>query len=105
MSHKEKVTLPYIPNDNTENKRSQRKYNLPVIGHFDDKSVLFESILEVEQYLKIPYTLIFECCIGKIYTAGGAIWEFEKGAHYIKYKAFYVNAKKTSFKKSVGFNG
>lgn len=73
-------------------KRSQRKYNLPVIGHFLDKSVRFNSILEAEQVTGINYNLIFEACIGKIYKAGKAYWEYEKGNHFLRYKAYYLRA-------------
>lgn len=74
-------------------KRSQKKYNVPVIGHFSDKSVRFRTILEAEHLVGINYNLIFEACIGKIYRAGNVFWEFEKGNHYIKYKAYYLRAK------------
>jgi hypothetical protein len=74
-------------------KRRQKKYNVPVIGHFGDKSVRFHTILQAEQVTSINYNLIFEACIGKIYRAGNVFWEFEKGNHYIKYKAYYLRAK------------
>jgi hypothetical protein len=74
-------------------KRGQKKYNVPVIGHFGDKSVRFQSILQAERLVGINYNLIFESCIGKIYRAGNVYWEFEKGNHYIKYKAYYLRAK------------
>jgi hypothetical protein len=74
-------------------KRRQKKYNLPVIGYFGDKSVRFNSILQAERVTSINYNLIFEACIGKIYRAGNVIWEFEKGNHYIKYKAYYLRAR------------
>jgi len=74
-------------------KRGQKKYNVPVIGHFDDKSVRFKSILQAENLVGINYNLIFEACIGKIYRAGNVYWEFEKGNHYIKYKAYDLRAK------------
>ncbi len=73
-------------------KRSQRKYNLPVIGHFEDKSVLFHSIIEAERLTGINYNLIFNACVGKIYKAGNAYWEYQKGNHYIRYKAYYLRA-------------
>jgi len=66
-------------------KRGQKKYNVPVIGHFGDKSVRFNSILEAENIVGINYNLIFEAC--------NVYWEFEKGNHYIKYKAYYLRAK------------
>ena len=73
-------------------KRAQKKFNVPVIGHFADKSVRFNSILEAEKVTGINYNLIFEACVGKIYFAGKVYWEFEKGNHYIKYKAYYLRA-------------
>jgi hypothetical protein len=85
-------------------KQSQRKYHLPVIGHFAERSVRFSSALEAWRVTGIHYTLIFEACIGKIYKAKNVIWEFEKGNHYIKYKAFYMNAKDT-YSRQIGFNG
>ena len=72
-------------------KMKQKKYNLPVIGHFADRSVLFNSIMQAYEATNIHYTLIFEACIGKIHTAGNAVWEYQKGNHYIKYKAYYIN--------------
>jgi len=80
-------------NEKVIHKRSQRKYHVPVIGHFADKSVRFGSIVDAERITGINYNLIFEACIGKIYRAGNALWEFEKGNHYIKYKAYYLRAK------------
>jgi len=74
-------------------KRHQRKYNLPVIGHFGDKSVRFNTILQAEEVTGINYNLIFEACIGKIYRAGNVLWEFEKGNHFLRYKAYYLRAK------------
>lgn len=88
-----------------EAKRMQKKYHLPVIGHFGDRSVEFKSILEAEAATNIHYTLIFEACIGKIFKAKNVIWEFKKGNHYIKYKARYINAQAGSFTRRVGFNG
>lgn len=85
-------------------KRSQKKYSLPVIGHFADRSVEFRSILEAEEVTGISYTLIFEACIGKIYKAKNVHWEFKKGNHYIKYKAFYINAQ-DNYTRLGGFNG
>ena len=73
-------------------KRGLKKYNIPVIGHFGDKSVRFSTILEAERITSINYNLIFEACIGKVYRAGNVYWEFEKGNHYIKYKAYYLRA-------------
>jgi hypothetical protein len=81
-------------NISVSRKRGQRRYNVPVIGHFADRSVRFNSILEAEYVTGISYTLIFEACIGKIYKARNVYWEFENGAHYIKYKAHYIRAKR-----------
>jgi hypothetical protein len=74
-------------------KRSAKRYNIPVIGHFKDKSVRFNSILEAERVTGICYYLIFEACIGKLYKARNVYWEFEKGNHFIKYKAHYIRAQ------------
>ena len=91
-------------NFNAQRKRSQKKYHLPVIGHFADTSIEFSSILEAEAATGINYTLIFEACIGKIFKAKDVIWEYKKGNHYIKYKAYYINVQETYTRKS-GFNG
>jgi hypothetical protein len=77
-----------------KNKFAQRKFHLPVIGHFADRSVKFNSILE----------MIFEACIGKIFKARNTYWEYVKGNHYIKYKAYYINAQE-SYTRVGGFNG
>jgi hypothetical protein len=71
-------------------KRKKKRFNVPVIGHFANKSIRFHSILEAEKYTGISYTLIFESCIGKIHKARNVYWEFEKGTHYLKYKAHYI---------------
>lgn len=86
-------------------KRMQKKYQLPVIAHFADKSIEFNSILQAESVTGIHYTLIFEACIGKIFKTKNVIFEYKKGNHYIKYKARYVNAQAGNFKRKVGFNG
>ena len=93
-----------IVNEGAKKKRAQKKYSLPVIGHFADRSVEFKSILEAEMVTGINYTLIFEACIGKIFKAKNVHWEFKKGNHYIKYKAFYINAQE-SYNRVGGFNG
>lgn len=77
----------------TTDKRNRKRYNIPVIAHFANKSVRFNTILEAEDYTGISYTLIFEACVGKIYKARNVYWEFENGAHYLKYKSHYVRAK------------
>ena len=91
-------------NPGTISKRSQKKYSLPVIGHFSDRSIEFNSILQAEEITKIHHTLIFEACIGKIYRAKNVIFEFKKGNHYIKYKAYYINIQE-NYNRSAGFNG
>jgi hypothetical protein len=85
-------TLPMNPQVNK--KRRQKRYNIPVIGHFADRSIRFNTIIEAERYTGISYTLIFEACIGKIYKARNVYWEFENGSHYIKYKAYYMKVKR-----------
>ncbi|MDF1574824.1 MAG: hypothetical protein P1P86_06485 [Bacteroidales bacterium] len=101
---KSEVRKAPVINDGARKKRAQKKYSLPVIGHFADRSVEFKSILEAEQVTGIPYHLIFEACIGKIFKAKNVHWEFKKGNHYIKYKAFYINAQ-DNYKRVSGFNG
>jgi hypothetical protein len=93
-----------VVNDITAKKLTNKKYHLPVIGHFANKSIEFKSIIEASSATGIHYTAIFEACIGKIFKAKNVIWEFKKGNHYIKYKAFYINAA-TNYKRKVGFNG
>ena len=77
-------------NNRTILKRSAKRFNVPVIGHFSDRSVRFNSILQAEQITGICYYLIFESCIGKIHKARNVYWEFEKGNHYLRYKAHYI---------------
>lgn len=90
--HKIKIPVGYVVNEASKRKRGMKKYNVPVIAHFADRSVVFKSILEAEKATGIHYTLIFEACIGKIYKTKGVIWEYKRGNHYIKYKAYYINA-------------
>ena len=80
-----------MPNT-TSQKREKKRFNVAVIGHFADRSIRFNSILEAEKITDISYTLIFESCIGKIHKARNVYWEFEKGNHFIKYKAHYMRA-------------
>jgi len=101
--HHKKHIYPIV-NEKVLDKRSQKKYHVPVIGHFADRSVLFNSILEAEKATGINYTMIFEACVGKIFKAKNVLWEFAKGNHYIKYKAYYINAHQ-SYKRTGGFNG
>jgi hypothetical protein len=93
-----------IVNPDVLKKRSQKKYHLPVIGHFAETSIEFKSILEAEAVTGINYTMIFEACIGKIFKAKNVIWEYKKGNHYIKYKAYYINVQE-SYTRPGGFNG
>lgn len=75
---------------NISKKRSKKRFNIPVIGHFADRSIRFNSILQAEKITGITYTLIFESCIGKLHKARNVYWEFEKGNHYIRYKSHYL---------------
>jgi hypothetical protein len=84
--------------------KKQKKYNVPVIGHFNDKSIRFNSILEVERLLDISYHLLYEACIGKIKMAGGAIWEYENGMDYLRYKAISIRFQQ-KYTRITGFNG
>jgi hypothetical protein len=101
--HKERLEHSAI-NNKVINKKSQKKYHVPVIAHFADRSILFNSIIEAEAATGIHYTLIFEACVGKIFKAKNVLWEFAKGNHYIKYKAYYINAHE-SYTRRGGFNG
>ncbi len=90
-------------NNYTNNKRHQKRFNIPVIGHFSNRSIRFNSIVEAEEYTSISYTLIYEACVGKIYKARNVYWEFENGVHYIRYKAHYLRARlKLSEKANFG---
>jgi hypothetical protein len=93
-----------LVNGKTAKKLLHKKYHLPVIGHFANKSIEFASIMDASAATGIHYSLIFEACIGKIFKAKNVIWEFKKGNHYIKYKAFYINAA-SNYKRVVSFNG
>ena len=96
--------MEQILNKKVIEKRKQKKYNVPIIGHFADKSVLFNSIIQASDATGIPYHLIFECAIGKIVTAHNTIWEYKNGIHYIKYKAQSIRHKR-NYKRLTGFNG
>ena len=84
--------------------KSQRRFNLPVIGHFRNESICYPSILEAARDTGISYHLIFENCIDKIRSACGTQWEYEDGRHWIKYKAKYIRDVR-KYTKHVGFNG
>jgi len=90
-------------NEKTIKYRSQLKFNVPVIGHFHDHSVRYNSILEAEELTGINYHNIFDACIGRIWMAGMAHWEFENGRHWIKYHAKRVKGKRAL--RKIGFNG
>jgi hypothetical protein len=77
----------------TNKKRAYKRFSLPVIGHFADRSIRFNSILEAERTTGIGYNLIFEACIGKLHKARNVYWEFEKGNHFLKYKAHYIRVQ------------
>jgi len=94
----------YMNNKLTYSRYRQKKYHLPVIGHFGDKSVEFKNIIEASEVTGIHPTLIFEACIGKIFKAKNTHWEYVKGNHYIKYKAFFVRAQ-ANYTRIGGFNG
>ena len=100
--------MAYVHAENSaemlKKKFSQKKYRLPVIGHFADKSVQFNNIIDASKATGLHPTLIFEACIGKIFKAQNTYWEFVKGNHYIKYKAYYINAQE-SYTRVGGFNG
>ena len=84
--------------------RSQRRFNLPVIGHFGNRCVRYPSILVASKDTGISYHLIFENCINKINSACGTHWEYEDGKHWIKYRAQYIrNVRK--YTRYVNFNG
>lgn len=90
-------------NEKTLKHRRLTKYNVPVIGHFANHSVRYNSILEAEELTGINYHLIFENCIGLITSAQHTHWEYENGKHWIKYHAKRVRGKKLL--RPVGFNG
>ena len=93
-----------VINDGVIKERKNKKYNLPVIGHFSDKDVRFDSIMQAYQVTGINYHLIFESAIGKIKSAKGTYWEFENGRHWIKYKAQYIR-QQNKYTKNVPFSG
>ena len=64
----------------------------------------FKNILEAADATGIHPTLIFEARIGKVFKAKNTHWEYVKGNHYIKYKAYYINAQE-SYTRVGGWNG
>jgi len=93
-----------IVNDGVIKEQKFNKYNLPVIGHFLDKTVRFDSIMQAYQLTGINYHLIFESAIGKIKSAKGTYWEYENGRHWLKYKAQYIR-QQNKYTRLTGFNG
>ena len=83
--------------------KSQEKYNVPVIGHFLNESIKYNSILEAEELTDISYHLIFDACIGRIKKAGMASWEYENGKYWIKYRAKHLRGVRIL--RPIGFNG
>ncbi len=79
-------------NNVTYQKRSRKRFHLPVIAHFANRSIRFNSIIEAERLTGVNYTLIFEACIRKLYKAGNIYWEFENKEHYLMYKDHYNKA-------------
>ena len=96
--------MEQILNKEVIKKLKEKKYNVPVIGHFADKSVLFNSILQASEATKIPYHLIFECAIGKIKSAHNTLWEYKNGIHFLRYHAQHIRHRQT-YKRLTGFNG
>ncbi|MEA3295807.1 MAG: hypothetical protein U9Q27_01525 [Patescibacteria group bacterium] len=90
-------------NEKTLKYRSHPKFNVPVIGHFSDKSIRYNSILDAEKLTGINYHNIFDACVGRIYRAGLVYWEFENGRHWIKYHAKHVKGRRIL--RKIGFNG
>jgi ABC-type branched-subunit amino acid transport system substrate-binding protein len=45
-----------IINEGVKKKRAQKKYTLPVIGHFADRSVEIKNIIEAEKVTGINFT-------------------------------------------------
>lgn len=90
-------------NKETIKYRSHPKFNVPVIGHFNNESIRYNSILEAEKLTGINYHNIFDACIGRIWGTGMARWEFENGRHWIKYHAKRIKGKRAL--RKVGFNG
>ena len=99
-----------IINEGVIKKMAQKKYNIPIIGHFADKSIRFNSILQASKLTGIPYHLIFEAAIGKIRSANRpgylcrSMWEFENGKDWLKYKAYYIRHLR-KYTRQIGFNG
>ncbi|MBN2347235.1 MAG: hypothetical protein JXJ22_00260 [Bacteroidales bacterium] len=87
-------------NSKVGKKRLQKKYQLPVIAHYSNRVIRFNTILEAERYTGINYTMIFEACIKKLYKAGNIYWEFENREDFTRYKDFYNDTKETIAQKT-----
>ncbi len=92
-------------NKKTIKYRQHPKFNVPVIGHYSNKSIRYNSIIEAEELTGINYHNIFDACIGRIYRAGMVHWEFENGRHWIKYKAKQIVGQRERAMRLIGFNG
>lgn len=85
-------------------KRVQKRFLLPIIGHFADKDVRFDSIMQASDILGINHYVIFDNIIGKIKSGGGVYWEYEDGKNWIKYKSRYL-VRQDNYMRLTGFNG
>lgn len=98
---------PYKPviNEKVLKKRAQKKFHLPIIATYPNgKKIRYNSILDAEMDLGIPYHMIFDAAIGRIRKAGGAYWEYENGRYWLKYRTQYIrNVRK--YTRYIGFNG
>jgi len=88
---------------NSSYKYSERKYNIPIIGHFNNKSIRFNSIMEASYIVDVSPYVIFEACIGKIKKARDIYFEYENGTDWIKYKASHIRQQR-KYTKFMGFN-
>jgi hypothetical protein len=91
-------------NKQTIKYRQHQKFNVPVIGHFGDKSIRYNSIIEAEKLTGINYYNIFDACIGRIWMVGMGHWEYENGRYWIKYKAKQIVGQRKAM-RTIGFNG
>ena len=91
-------------NKQSEKKKKERKFNVPIIGHFSLRSIKFNTILEASEFTGISHYLIFENAIGKIKSARNVHWEFEDGKDWLKYKAQHIRHQR-KYTKYTGFNG
>lgn len=92
-------------NKETIKYRQHPKFNVPVIAHYTNKSIKYNSIIEAEELTGISYHNIFDACIGRTWRAGMVHWEFENGRHWIKYKAKQIVSQRENAMRIIGFNG